>query len=250
MASRANASARSPPCKPCARASTCTRCRRRCAARARRGRCQRTWATGYCSPITWSPIRARPTSTGCTAAPTKPHRTKPNQTKPNQTKPNRTKPNQTEPNQTKPTPSIRYGCPNGDTVLPVLRWVKRVLPFWNASVREGRARHVIAVGHEEGWAEVCAAFHSRPCPLSPVHCPLSLATASSHFPLFPPPERARRAERSHARTRGRCGVFSVAGSAPTSTTATAAAAGTTCTRRAPHARCHLPRSPTISHDLL
>jgi len=47
-----------------------------------------------------------------------------------------------------------YGCPNGDTVLPVLRWVKRVLPFWNASVREGRARHVIAVGHEEGWAEV------------------------------------------------------------------------------------------------
>ena len=47
-----------------------------------------------------------------------------------------------------------YGCPNGDTVLPVLRWLKRSLPFWNASVREGRARHVVVVGHEEGWAEV------------------------------------------------------------------------------------------------
>lgn len=47
-----------------------------------------------------------------------------------------------------------YGCPNGDTVLPMLRWIKRARPFWNASVAEGRARHVIAVGHEEGWAEV------------------------------------------------------------------------------------------------
>lgn len=47
-----------------------------------------------------------------------------------------------------------YGCPNGDTVLPALRWLKRALPFWNASVREGRARHVVVVGHEEGWAEV------------------------------------------------------------------------------------------------
>ena len=47
-----------------------------------------------------------------------------------------------------------YGCPNGDTILPVLRWIKRAHPFWNASVREWRARHVIAVGHEEGWAEV------------------------------------------------------------------------------------------------
>ena len=47
-----------------------------------------------------------------------------------------------------------YGCPNGDTVLPMLRWIKQHLPFWNASVREGRARHVAVVGHEEGWAEV------------------------------------------------------------------------------------------------
>ena len=39
-----------------------------------------------------------------------------------------------------------YGCPNGDTVLPMLRWIKRHLPFWNASVREGRARHIAVVG--------------------------------------------------------------------------------------------------------
>jgi len=32
--------------------------------------------------------------------------------------------------------------------------VKRALPHWNASVREGMPRHVIVVGHEEGWAEV------------------------------------------------------------------------------------------------
>jgi hypothetical protein len=47
-----------------------------------------------------------------------------------------------------------YGCPNGDTVLPMLRWIKRAQPFWNTSVREGQPRHMIAVGHEEGWAEV------------------------------------------------------------------------------------------------
>ena len=47
-----------------------------------------------------------------------------------------------------------YGCPNGDTVLPMLRWIKRTLPFWKSAVREGVPRHVIAVGHEEGWSEV------------------------------------------------------------------------------------------------
>lgn len=49
-----------------------------------------------------------------------------------------------------------YGCPNGDTVLPMLRWIKRSFPFWNASVRANAPRHVIAVGHEEGWSEVWA----------------------------------------------------------------------------------------------
>ena len=38
--------------------------------------------------------------------------------------------------------------------MPTLRWVKQELPYWNASVREGVARHVVVVGHEEGWAEV------------------------------------------------------------------------------------------------
>ena len=47
-----------------------------------------------------------------------------------------------------------YGCPNGDTVLPGLRWVKTRFPHWAAAVRAGVARHVMAVGHEEGWAEV------------------------------------------------------------------------------------------------
>ena len=47
-----------------------------------------------------------------------------------------------------------YGCPNGDTVLPMLRWVKRAHPFWSAAVRAGQPRHVMAVGHEEGWSEV------------------------------------------------------------------------------------------------
>ena len=47
-----------------------------------------------------------------------------------------------------------YGCPNGDTVLPVLRWIKRSFPFWKMAVLAGAARHVVAVGHEEGWAEV------------------------------------------------------------------------------------------------
>lgn len=38
--------------------------------------------------------------------------------------------------------------------MPTLRWVKRALPHWNASVREGLPRHIMVVGHEEGWAEV------------------------------------------------------------------------------------------------
>ena len=37
-----------------------------------------------------------------------------------------------------------YGCPNGDTVLPTLRWIKRALPFWNASVRERAPRRATA----------------------------------------------------------------------------------------------------------
>ena len=47
-----------------------------------------------------------------------------------------------------------YGCPNVETVLPALAWVKRAHPHWAAAVAEGRARHVLAVPHEEGWAEV------------------------------------------------------------------------------------------------
>ena len=47
-----------------------------------------------------------------------------------------------------------YGCPNGDTVMPMLRWIKRTFPFWKQAVSDGEARHVIAVGHEEGWSEV------------------------------------------------------------------------------------------------
>ena len=47
-----------------------------------------------------------------------------------------------------------YGCPNGDTILPALRWIWTRHPHWNASVVAGRPRHVLVVGHEEGWAEV------------------------------------------------------------------------------------------------
>ena len=47
-----------------------------------------------------------------------------------------------------------YGCPNVETVLPALAWVKRAHPHWAAAVAEGRARHVLTVPHEEGWAEV------------------------------------------------------------------------------------------------
>jgi hypothetical protein len=47
-----------------------------------------------------------------------------------------------------------YGCPNGDTILPALRWIKERYPFWNASVAASAPRHVLVVGHEEGWAEV------------------------------------------------------------------------------------------------
>lgn len=47
-----------------------------------------------------------------------------------------------------------YGCPNGDTILPTLRWIRQRHPYWNASVRAHKPRHVLAVGHEEGWAEV------------------------------------------------------------------------------------------------
>ncbi|KAL1526918.1 hypothetical protein AB1Y20_015609 [Prymnesium parvum] len=47
-----------------------------------------------------------------------------------------------------------YGCPNGDTVMPMLAWIKRHRPYWNASVRMGVPRHVMVVGHEEGWSEV------------------------------------------------------------------------------------------------
>ena len=48
-----------------------------------------------------------------------------------------------------------YGCPNGDTILPAVRWIQqRGGPWWNASVTAGKPRHVLVVGHEEGWAEV------------------------------------------------------------------------------------------------
>ena len=46
-----------------------------------------------------------------------------------------------------------YGCPNGDTILPALRWIKTAYPFWNASVAAHAPRHALVVGHEEGWAE-------------------------------------------------------------------------------------------------
>lgn len=47
-----------------------------------------------------------------------------------------------------------YGCPNGDTLLPALRWVQAHFPQWNASVGAQRPRHVVVIPHEEGWAEV------------------------------------------------------------------------------------------------
>ena len=48
-----------------------------------------------------------------------------------------------------------YGCPNGDTILPAIRWIRqRGGPWWNSSVTAGAPRHVLVVGHEEGWAEV------------------------------------------------------------------------------------------------
>ena len=47
-----------------------------------------------------------------------------------------------------------YGCPNGDTILPAIRWIQRWRVHWNASVRAHAPRHVLVVGHEEGWAEV------------------------------------------------------------------------------------------------
>lgn len=47
-----------------------------------------------------------------------------------------------------------YGCPNGDSILPALRWVQQRHEHWNASVRAQLPRHVLVVGHEEGWAEV------------------------------------------------------------------------------------------------
>ena len=47
-----------------------------------------------------------------------------------------------------------YGCPNGDTVLPAIRWVQRTYPYWNASVGARVPRHVWAIAHEEGYAEV------------------------------------------------------------------------------------------------
>lgn len=47
-----------------------------------------------------------------------------------------------------------YGCPNGDTIMPSLRWIKMTHPHWNASVRAAAPRHVLVVGHEEGWGEV------------------------------------------------------------------------------------------------
>ncbi|KAL1496641.1 hypothetical protein AB1Y20_014244 [Prymnesium parvum] len=58
-----------------------------------------------------------------------------------------------------PTPAAAdyfwyYGCPNGDMVLPALRWIWRTYPMWNDSVRRGTPRHVMVVAHEEGWAEV------------------------------------------------------------------------------------------------
>ena len=47
-----------------------------------------------------------------------------------------------------------YGCPNGDTILPAIAWIKQSHAHWNASVAAGVPRHVIVAGHEEGWAEV------------------------------------------------------------------------------------------------
>jgi hypothetical protein len=55
-----------------------------------------------------------------------------------------------------------YGCPNGDVILPKLFWVKHAAgSFWNVSVAAGtRAHHVIAIPHEEGWAEVRSSANS------------------------------------------------------------------------------------------
>ena len=39
-------------------------------------------------------------------------------------------------------------------MLPALSWIKSAHPHWNASVRDGVARHVMVSAHEEGWAEV------------------------------------------------------------------------------------------------
>jgi hypothetical protein len=46
-----------------------------------------------------------------------------------------------------------YGCPNGDMILPALHWVQTSHTHWNTSVAAHKPRHVLVVGHEEGWAE-------------------------------------------------------------------------------------------------
>ena len=112
-----------------------------------------------------------------------------------------------EPDDTKADYFWVYGCPNGDTILPTLRWVKERRPFWNASVQEGAARHVLAVGHEEGWAEVWSLLgrwlstngdHENRRggwddlhPASPTRqlAVLQLSGASDYTPLGKPPHR-------------------------------------------------------------
>ena len=112
-----------------------------------------------------------------------------------------------EPDDTKADYFWVYGCPNGDTILPTLRWVKEQRPFWNASVQEGAARHVLAVGHEEGWAEVWSLLgrwlstngdHENRRggwddlhPASPTRqlAVLQLSGASDYTPLGKPPHR-------------------------------------------------------------
>ena len=111
-----------------------------------------------------------------------------------------------EPDDTKANYFWVYGCPNGDTILPTLRWVKEQRPFWNASV-QGAARHVLAVGHEEGWAEVWSLLgrwlsrngdHENRRggwddlhPASPTRqlAVLQLSGASDYTPLGKPPHR-------------------------------------------------------------
>eukprot|EP00966_Prymnesium_polylepis_P239448 5537520-Prymnesium_polylepis.1 len=123
----------------CARAalglrSLCTSCRQLCGARVTFGICRKTWVTGCSAPATSHPRRKLPTCSGTTAVRTA----------------------------TQVLPCNLPSCtltsltlsPPAPAVLPALRWIQQALPFWNASVDAGVARHVMVTAHEEGWAEV------------------------------------------------------------------------------------------------